>query len=64
MFGKTLCISLETAHPAKFPEELRQILNIEPPLPPSLIGLDQKPEQYSSLDNSYSMLKDFIRRNY
>jgi threonine synthase len=64
MFGKTLCISLETAHPAKFPEELRQILNIEPPLPPSLIGLDQKPEQYSSLDNSYSMLKDFILRNY
>jgi threonine synthase len=60
MKGKPLCISLETAHPAKFPEELRQILNIEPPLPFSLIGLEQKKEYYFSLENSYSLLRDFI----
>ena len=34
--GKQLCISLETAHPAKFPEEMRQILKFDPPLPASL----------------------------
>jgi threonine synthase len=62
--GKPLCISLETAHPAKFPEELKKILNLEPPLPSSLAGLDEKPEKYFSLDNNYSMLKDFILRNY
>ena len=58
--GKQLFISLETAHPAKFPEEIRQILNIDPPLPVSLLGLDQKTEHYFSLQNNYELLKDFI----
>ena len=62
--GKPLCISLETAHPAKFPEELRQILNIEPTLPASLVGLEQKQEHYHSMNNSYPLLKEFILKNY
>jgi threonine synthase len=62
--GKPLFISLETAHPAKFPEELLKILDIEPPLPISLIGLEQKPEHYFSLENSYTLLKEFILKNY
>jgi threonine synthase len=61
--GKSLCISLETAHPAKFPEELRKILNIESPLPSSLAGLEQKPENYFSMENSYGLLKDFILKH-
>jgi threonine synthase len=64
MPGKPLFISLETAHPGKFPEELRQILNINPPLPVSLIGLEKKPEHYFSLENSYTLLKDFILKYY
>jgi len=62
--GKPLCISLETAHPAKFPEEIRQILNFEPPLPISMDGLEEKPENYFSMDNNYKLLKDFILKNY
>jgi threonine synthase len=61
--GKSLIISLETAHPAKFPEELRKILNIEPSLPASLVGLEQKTENYFSLENSYGLLKDFILKH-
>jgi threonine synthase len=61
--GKSLFISLETAHPAKFPEEFRKILNIEPPLPASLLGLEQKSENYISLENSYGLLKDFILKH-
>jgi threonine synthase len=64
MRGKPLCVSLETAHPAKFPDELEQILNIKPILPASLIGLEQKQEQYFTLDNEYGLLKDFILKNY
>src|ERR1035437_4571806 len=41
-----LTVSLETAHPAKFPDELRQILNVNPPLPSSLAGIEEKPEYY------------------
>ena len=35
-------ISLETAHPAKFPDELLAITGIEPKVPPSLVGLEDK----------------------
>jgi threonine synthase len=62
--GKPLYISLETAHPAKFPEGIRQILNFEPLLPPSMAGLEQKPENYFTMDNHYELLKDFILKNY
>ncbi len=62
--GKQLCIALETAHPAKFPDELNQIINIDPVLPASLTGLDQKPEKYVSMENNYELLKNFILNNY
>lgn len=59
-----LCISLETAHPAKFPDELREIINVDLPLPASLNGISDKPESYSSLENNYEMLKNFILKYY
>jgi threonine synthase len=58
------CISLETAHPAKFPEEIRKIINVDPPLPASLIGIEEKTEKYFSLENNYEMLKNFILKHY
>lgn len=61
--GKQLCISLETAHPAKFPEELRRIINSEPPLPLSLEGLQKKDENYVTLENNYDLLKNFLLIN-
>lgn len=61
--GKLLYISLETAHPAKFPEELIKILKIAPSLPVSLTGIDRKEENYFSLENSYDSLKEFILKH-
>jgi threonine synthase len=61
---KKLFISLETAHPAKFPEELRQIIRIEPLLPDSLAGIEAKNENYITLENNYEMLRDFILKHY
>jgi threonine synthase len=58
-----LCISLETAHPAKFPEELRQIINEDPALPVSLMGLAEKTEDYITLENKYEQVRDFILKN-
>jgi len=37
-----LCVSLETAHPAKFPAEITELLGIEPELPPSMRDLDTR----------------------
>lgn len=61
---KPLYVSLETAHPAKFPEEIKQILSIDPPLPASLVDLEQKPGHYVSLENNYTLLKEFILKHY
>ena len=62
--GKPLCISLETAHPAKFPAELEKILNFKPPLPASLESLEHLAENYVSMDNNYDLLKNFILKFY
>ena len=59
-----LCISLETAHPAKFPEEIIKILNIDPELPPSLESLEEKTESFDELENDYKAFKDYLQNNY
>ena len=59
-----LCISLETAHPAKFPAEIVEILKFDPELPTSLEGLETKEEFFDNLDNNYSDFKDFLINNY
>jgi threonine synthase len=59
----SLFISLETAHPAKFPDEIFKTLGFYPELPSSLSGLDQKAETYFSIENSYDLLKKFILKD-
>ncbi len=44
-----VAISLETAHPAKFPDEVRALTGVDPPLPPSLAGLDARREAYGEI---------------
>jgi threonine synthase len=60
----TLCISLETAHPAKFPEEIRAILGFDPPLPPSLEGLEARQESFAVMANDYPAFREFLKENY
>jgi threonine synthase len=62
--GKQLCVSLETAHPAKFPDELREIINVDPLLPVSLTGIEGKTENVFKLENNYESLKEFILKYY
>lgn len=59
-----LAISIETAHPAKFPEEIQRLLGVDPPLPPSLAGLDAKPEHYDQGPNDYGWFSDFLKRKF
>jgi threonine synthase len=55
-----LCVSLETAHPAKFPEEIRSILGIDPPLPPSLRGIEDREEIFLEIENNYDAFKRYL----
>ena len=59
-----LCISLETAHPAKFPEQIIDILDFDPKLPPSLKGLEEKEESYDKVLNNYEEFKKYLINNY
>ncbi|UCH13215.1 MAG: threonine synthase [Bacteroidales bacterium] len=59
-----ICVCIETAHPAKFPEEIKEILNIDPQLPESLKGLEDKEERYDVLENDYSSFKNYLKDKY
>ncbi len=59
-----LCISLETAHPAKFPEEITKLLGIDPELPPSLQGIEEKEEQFDYLKHDYEAFKAYLKGKY
>ena len=60
----TTAISLETAHPAKFPEEVQAITGVDPVLPPSLEGLDDREEEFGSMDVDYDAFKTHLQREY
>lgn len=59
-----LAVSVETAHPAKFPEEIRALTGIDPDLPPSLAGLDEKSEQFGRLSGEYEPFRDLLASRY
>jgi threonine synthase len=59
-----LCVSLETAHPAKFPEKIREILSFDPEMPPSLKHIEKREEKYDKLQKKYAEFKKFLKKNY
>jgi len=56
------CVSLETADPAKFPEEIVRATGINPPLPAAMARLDELEENFEKMDGQYSSLKNCLRR--
>ena len=59
-----LAVSIETAHPAKFPEEIQSLLGIDPELPPSLAGIEAKPETYGRLTTDYEPFRRELKQRY
>ena len=55
-----LCVSLETAHPAKFPEEILKTIGIDPELPDSMKGLDQKTGEADPMPNDYPKFRNYL----
>jgi threonine synthase len=63
-FDNQVSVSLETAHPAKFPDEINELLKIDPELPQSLKGLEELKESYVKMDNNYDIFKAYLNKNY
>ncbi len=61
---QTLAVSVETAHPAKFPEEIQALLSVDPEVPPSLQGLEERPESYGSMDAAYEPFRDQLLKQF
>jgi threonine synthase len=55
---------LETAHPAKFPDEIERLLGVSPPVPPALAALDRLPEDYDSMPADYQPFKTYLLAHY
>ena len=51
-----------TAHPAKFPDVVKQATGLHPSLPPRLLDLFDREERYDRLPNSVSAVQDYVRR--
>nr|HPJ85288.1 threonine synthase [Methanothrix sp.] len=51
------CVSLETADPAKFPEEVVRAVGLEPPVPAGLSRLDDMEERFDLVAGDYQAFK-------
>jgi threonine synthase len=56
------CISLETADPAKFPDEIIRATGVNPPLPAAMARLDELVESFERMDGRYDSLKEYLKR--
>jgi threonine synthase len=59
-----VAVCLETAHPAKFPREIERILGVDPEIPASLFGLEEKEERFERIDNKYKEFKKYLENKF
>jgi threonine synthase len=60
---KKLAICLETAHPAKFPEEIQKLLGLTLPLPEGMKDIDLREGSAVSISNNYDDFKNYLQNN-
>lgn len=58
--GGDLMVSVETAHPAKFPEEIERAIGVTPEVPPSLAGLEGRDEHFETMAADYELFRDWL----
>jgi threonine synthase len=56
------CVSLETADPAKFPDEIIKATGVNPPIPPAMAKLDNLVENFQRMNGDYASLKAYLGR--
>ena len=60
----TVAVSAETAHPAKFPEEIEKLLGFSPDVPESLAAVETKQERYLALPSDYAEFQKLLLNTY
>ncbi|MDR1726503.1 MAG: threonine synthase [Acidobacteriota bacterium] len=59
-----VAVSVETAHPAKFPEEVERLLGFAPEVPESLAAVEAKPEECLRLPADYDEFRKLLLDKY
>ncbi len=59
---KKLSVCLETAHPAKFPEEIQKLLGLKLDVPQSLKDVDSRSGSAVAMSNSYEDFKKYLEK--
>lgn len=60
LIDKNICVALACAHPAKFPEVVKQSPGMPPTLPAHLSDLMQRPEKYQVMANDFDALRKHL----
>lgn len=60
---KKLSVCLETAHPAKFPEEIQKLLGLTADVPQSLKDIDRRHGNAVNMTKNYVDLKKYLQEN-
>jgi len=55
---------IETAHPAKFPEEIEKTLGFSPDVPPSIAAAEKLPENYDRMSADYDKFRKYLIAKY
>jgi len=53
-------VLLETAHPAKFPEQIEKTLGFSPEVPAAISAAEQLPEKYDQMPARYEIFRNFL----
>jgi threonine synthase len=57
-------VILETAHPAKFPEEIEKNLGFTPDVPPALAAAEKMREDYDRMGADYDRFRSYLAERY
>jgi threonine synthase len=62
--GDTPVVIVETANPAKFPEEVEKVVGWPPDVPPAMTAALQQPEDFDRMDADYEAFKNYLVKQH
>lgn len=62
--NKLPAVVLETANPAKFPEEIEQTIGFAPDVPPAMTAAIQLPEEFDQMNADYDKFRDYLLQKH
>jgi threonine synthase len=62
--GESPAVIIETANPAKFPEEVEKVVGWPPDVPPAMAAAIQLPEDYDSMGADYEKFRAYLLQHH